>query len=532
MRLTRFGPIPRVVLALAALWGGVLGGPRVLGGAEVSERRDIAVFGVTAGAHSLPESVLQYIDSSVSLVFVGLRRFNVLGYGEYRLGEGNIGEFVERIREIRAQAAREAGEYDEKFGALVIRGEDFDRIVNSFIVVVLVLSDYRADRERTSVFRDGALYLSTTYRVEMTIDLSFVHVREGEQKYSLRLQGSGSGSDLSRARKEAVDGAVGSLPGKLRQLEEFKIRSGVVEVRGDTVLFEPGSDMGIKPGDEYRVMTRMEVGGTGRVTAIPTGLVRVKRAYPELSEARVVARGEPITEGDQLVEVAGAGIELSFRGGVAQIHVPDMNYDLELKGDVDVNETAAMSLGQKPREAAAFAALSVHKSLGYRYRAMFDATALLNFPLFAGIGELGVGAAFHQRRLTLQLAAQGGVLYMTSFRRDLRKTGTDDYITIDGTTIRFDNDPVMNVYGFGAGLRGSASLSVLINPGFSLSAGAGYRLYTPIKRWYITVQETGGGDLDTVTIRSDDDNLDSTGGGMKSVDVSGLELGLAITARF
>ncbi|MFW6180742.1 MAG: hypothetical protein ACOC8N_03250 [Spirochaetota bacterium] len=531
MRPTRFRPIPPVLLALAALWGGLLAGPRVLGGAEVSERQDLAVFGVTAGAHSLPESVLQYIDSSINQVFVGLRRFNVLGYGEYRLGEGNIGEFVQRIREIRAQAAREAGEYDEKFGALVIRGEDFDRIVNSFIVVVPVLSDYRADRERSSVFRDGALYLYTTYRVELTIDLSFVHVREGEQKYSLRLQGSGSGSDLSRARKDAVDGAVGALSGRLRQLEEFRIRSGVVEVRGDTVLFEPGSDMGIKPGDEYRVMTRVEVGGTGRVTTMPTGLVRVKRTYPELSEARVVARGEPITEGDQLVEVAGSGIELSFRGGVAQVRIPDMDYDLLLEGDGSGQE-AAMSLGQKSREAAAFAAVSVHKSLGYRYRGVFDATALLNFPLFAGIGELGVGAAFHQRRLTLELAAQGGVLYMTSFRRDLRDTGGTGSITIDGTTIRFDNDPVMNVYGFGAGLRGSANLSVLINPGLSLSAGAGYRLYTPIKRWFITVQETAGGDLDTVTIRSDDDNLDSTGGGMKSVDISGLELGLALTARF
>jgi hypothetical protein len=71
---------------------------------------------------------------------------------------------------------------------------------------------------------------------------------------------------------------------------------------------------------------------------------------------------------------------------------------------------------------------------------------------------------------------------MTSFRRELRKTGTADNIVIDGTSIDLTDEPVMNAYGFGAGVRGSASLSVLINPNISLSAGAAYRLYTPIKR--------------------------------------------------
>ncbi|RKY01448.1 MAG: hypothetical protein DRP54_03705, partial [Spirochaetes bacterium] len=71
-------------------------------GAEVSEKQDIAIFGLTYYNYSIPSEILGYIDSSISNVFINLKRFNVLGYGNYRIEEKDIDEFIERIREIKA----------------------------------------------------------------------------------------------------------------------------------------------------------------------------------------------------------------------------------------------------------------------------------------------------------------------------------------------------------------------------------------------------------------------------------------------
>ena len=108
--------------------------------AEVSEKQDIAIFGLTKYSYDIPEDILGFTDSSIGHVFINLKRFNVLGYGEYRLDSGDIDRFIERIKEIRSEKAKEAGVYDEKFGTIVIKGEDFDRIVNSFLVVIPSLS--------------------------------------------------------------------------------------------------------------------------------------------------------------------------------------------------------------------------------------------------------------------------------------------------------------------------------------------------------------------------------------------------------
>jgi hypothetical protein len=50
----------------------------------------------------------------------------------------------------------------------------------------------------------------------------------------------------------------------------------------------------------------------------------------------------------------------------------------------------------------------------------------------------------------------------------------------------------------------------------------------------LSVQETEDSSLDTATIRSDDDNvlIGPSSEGLKSVDISGLELDLSITLRF
>ena len=237
-----------------------------------------------------------------------------------------------------------------------------------------------------------------------------------------------------------MDIAVLMLVYNIKQVVAFKIKSGIIRRTGDVVLFELGKDIGIKPGDEYEVMTKQEVGNTGRFVELPSGLVRVKKVYPDVTEAKVVYQKEKITPGDQLVELAMIGLQLSFNAGVMQVDIPDMDYNIQLVSDEWIwPDQYEVSLDQPARQYALIAGARVSKNLGYRFKGVLDATALLNFPLFGIIGEAGASASLNLRRFSFEALAQGGLLYMTSFQQNLDRNGLAPDFKIEGTDFAFDN---------------------------------------------------------------------------------------------
>ena len=98
----------------------ILAIPCMLFSVEVSEKQDIAIFGLTYYSYEVPEDVLGYIDSSINHQFVGLKRFNVLGYDNYRLESGNIDEFIARIRELQVEKAKKEGTYAVSYTHLTL----------------------------------------------------------------------------------------------------------------------------------------------------------------------------------------------------------------------------------------------------------------------------------------------------------------------------------------------------------------------------------------------------------------------------
>jgi hypothetical protein len=510
--------------------------------AEVSEEQDIAIFGLTTYEYNVPGDVIGYVHSSINHEFVTLKRFNVIGYGDYRLESKDIDDFIERIKELQVEKAKEAGTYDEKFGTIVIKGEDFDRIVSSFLIVQPSLSNYRENAKRTFVVTEDSMYWVTNYEVDVVIDMFFINVREGTQEESLRITGSASDPSPDGAKRKAIDEAMSMLTFNIKKIDMFKIKSGVIQVSGDTIYFELGSDIGVSLGDEYTVMTKSEVGNTGRIVQIPTGLVRVRKVYPDVTEAQIVMQKERITEGDQLVEVAKRGIRLSFNTGVMMLDVPDMDYDLVIVDDTEVGSPSptafySFALDQSRKNFAPVVGLSVAKLLGYRMTGILDLTAILNFPMFGGLGEIGIGTSLYKRRMGLDLSVFGGLLYMTVFSRDLSRGGPDPtktQLTIEGTQIKFDKDPIMDIYGFAFGAKGGATFIIRLNPNSSVRAGLNYRLYTPIENWTIHIEETSGGSKESFDIDSDSANIQENANteGLKRVSISGFELTLSYTLRF
>jgi hypothetical protein len=64
--------------------------------AEVSGEQDIAIFGLTTYDYKVPDEVIGYVHSSINHEFVSLKRFKVIGYGDYRLESKDIDDFINR----------------------------------------------------------------------------------------------------------------------------------------------------------------------------------------------------------------------------------------------------------------------------------------------------------------------------------------------------------------------------------------------------------------------------------------------------
>jgi hypothetical protein len=216
--------------------------------------------------------------------------------------------------------------------------------------------------------------------------------------------------------------------------------------------------------------------------------------------------------------------------------VPDMDYDLILVDDTEVGSTSptafySFGLDQPEKNFAPVVGLSVAKSLGYRMKGILDLTAILNFPLFGGLGEIGIGTSLYKRRMGLDLSVFGGLLYMTIFSQDLSRGGdpTKTQLTIEGTQVEFGKDPVMNIYGLAFGAKGGAAFTFRLKPNSSIRAGLNYRLYTPIENWTIHVEETSGGSKESFDIDSDSANIleNAATEGLKRVSISGFEATLS-----
>jgi hypothetical protein len=501
---------------------------------EVSEERDIAIFGLSSGEISVPEELIVYAESSIANEFIELKRFNVLGYENYKLEEEDVAAFIDRVRELQAEKAKEEGTYDEKFGTVVIKGEDFDRIVGSVLIVIPSVSEFSKSRVRIPIITEEIISYIWKDEVNITLDLTFVNVRTGVREESLRIAGTAQAQDMNRAATLAVNNAVSGLAHKLKQIESFKIRSGVVKVQGDRVFFELGSSIGVEAGQEFEVLTKEEIGNTGRTTQIPTGLVRVKTVYEDLSEAWIVYQKERITEGDQLVEMAKLGFGLGFYLGAMQIDMPDMDYDIYVKGDGAPwpnNDYYFLDFNQPAKDWVPVLGLSVEYSPGYRFQAIADFKAVPTGSMWGFLGEFGGGFTIYKRRFDLQLRALLGFMYMTSFSQKLgRGPGEPGYLDVEGQRISYDKDPVMNIYGYSFGMKLGSALNYRISRGSKIRLGIDYRAYTPIENWNITIEESSGSNKVKVDTNSDSENI--AGEGLKRVSISGFEFFVGIIVLF
>jgi hypothetical protein len=270
--------------------------PALLFAQQVSEKEEIAVFKLGYYKWNIPNEVLGNIDEEIKGVFINIGRFEVMGMTQ-RLEEGDLNEFIARLKELKESRVEIPAEV--QMGKEFFTEADLNRLIGSFVVVIPSVSNYILVR------LDSGDY-------EATIKTSFTFYNVEEERTFAQFSVETSGQDEND--RKAVSLAVNAIPLQLtyeiRKVDEFRLRTGVLEVRDREVYLEFGRDMGIKLGDEYVIMST-RILKAGKSFSTEQGLLIVKEVSDEVSKAQIIYAKDRPQVGDQLQEVPRLGFDTS-----------------------------------------------------------------------------------------------------------------------------------------------------------------------------------------------------------------------------
>jgi hypothetical protein len=263
-------------------------------GQAVSQKKDVAVFRLSAYDVSVPPGTLGQVDAQIQDVFVNLGRFNVIGM-DYRLSESDVSDFIDKIKEIKTSQATlpEA----VHLGKQAFTQADLDRIAGSFIVVIPVLTSYTLDYDQSSGFT-----------AQLDASFTLVSVDSSQAIAHFDIHTIGTADTAGDAAFDAASGIAPQLQFQVRSIPDFQLKTVIVDVEGGTVLIQFGRNMGVKPGDEFSIVDA-RVLPSGLTVTDDVGLVMVRDVQDEVSYATVLFSSRPPRVGDQLKEIPRIGFE-------------------------------------------------------------------------------------------------------------------------------------------------------------------------------------------------------------------------------
>jgi hypothetical protein len=287
----------RCVAVVAAVLVLLLGVGMPLASQEISEKKDIAIFNLSYTDWTIPSGALGLVDQKIQNVFVDLGRFNILGLS-YRLQAQDIQRFIDKVKELKQENVEIPEEV--RLGEETFTEQDMKKLVGSFIVVVPVLSYYDLVEEDDD-----------EYKAELQTSFTFIKVEESQTFASFQIDTTGYGESGREAVKEAVDAIPMQLQYELRSIPEFQLKTGIIDVVGNTFVLEFGRNMGVRAGDEYAIV-KTRILPSGRKMQDEAGLLTVKNVGEEVSEAAVRYSDDRPAVGDQLREIPRFGFESAF----------------------------------------------------------------------------------------------------------------------------------------------------------------------------------------------------------------------------
>jgi hypothetical protein len=275
---------------------------------QVSDKKEIAVFNLSYYDWNIPNTALGAIDEQIRAVFINMGRFNVIGLTQ-RLGVKDVNTFIEKMKDFKSRNF----EIPEKvlMGQEAFTEADWNRLVGAFLVVIPSITYFNLER-----MRDGS------YKATIQTSFTILNVEKLQTTAQFYVETSGQDKSQNSAIKAAIDSIPFMLQYQLRKVEEFQIKSGIVQIMGSDVIFELGKNMGIQVGDEFSIVGYRTVAGFQATEEI--GLIIVKEVQDQFSVGQVIYSSRRPQVGDQIQEIPRIGIETMLFGGAFLVD----NYDL------------------------------------------------------------------------------------------------------------------------------------------------------------------------------------------------------------
>ncbi len=280
----------RILLVLIFLFLGISG----IFAQEVSEKKEIAIFKLSYTDWNMPNEALGMVDQSIQNVFINLGRFNVIGMS-YRLKAKDISAFTKKIKEVKSSNIQIPEKV--RLGEETFTEADFNKLAGSFIIVVPVVTYFDLKTNDTG-----------TYAAEMETSFTFIKVDEGRAIASFSIKTTGTDKTDKGAVRNAVEDIPLQLSFQIRKIPVFQLKTGIIDIMGQDVILELGNNMGVKLGDEFRIMNTVVL-PSGHTVERSTGLLVVKTVDEDVSTAQIFHASKKPVVGDQLKEVPRLGFE-------------------------------------------------------------------------------------------------------------------------------------------------------------------------------------------------------------------------------
>ncbi len=282
-------------LALVALAFAVALSPALAQEVKVSEKQDIAVFGLGYYGWNIPVQSLGHIDMEIQKVFVDMGRFTVIGM-QQRFSSQDVSHFIDTIRQAKQANFVMPEKY--QFGEAVLTEAEFNRLLGAFIVAVPVVVNYQVGYNSKNGY----------YEASIETDVTFVDVASGNTMAIADCRTSGSDKKSSQAAvQSAIDGISSSLEYEIRSIPAFQINTRVLSHKGSQVKLQLGTNMGIQKGDEYAVIQQSTVEGFKDDHEV--GLILIRDVASEVSTGTVLYNSADLDSGVQIREIPRQGID-------------------------------------------------------------------------------------------------------------------------------------------------------------------------------------------------------------------------------
>lgn len=210
--------------------------------AEQKEKnREVVIFKLDTTGWDIPQPLIEEVDQDILLILQRVRRYKIISM-DYKIGEDKLQDFFADIEDFKSGVQKIPDVYE--IGKVKIKKQDLNRIINMYIVVLPVVTQY-ISKEQTE---DG-MHLAS-----IQADFTLYDIQNNQIIDTLTINTEGMRKNADSAVKSAVKDIAVQFGNLIKTIPEFKIKRDIIEISDQEVIFYQDTDNSITKGEEFLVL--------------------------------------------------------------------------------------------------------------------------------------------------------------------------------------------------------------------------------------------------------------------------------------